>query len=173
MHALSNFQKSIPAPASKQRPASNHDYLCSASNCYSTCSPQPPLVSVWVSNMVPWFQLGQRSKSAHPYPRHCQTRGQRDLGSVGSNIVEKPPRFVENPADPSPSVGPSIRVEEAVQPQKQGDAETEEKLVSQYQPGRMRGVLEQKLHLLRKAKERLWQGIMKVKRIFSVRIRKH
>jgi hypothetical protein len=167
-----DFQKSIHAPASKQRPASNHDYLCTALDCYSTCSPQPPLVSVWVANMLPWLQLGPRPNSIHPYPRHCHTRNQRDLGSTRSNTEEKSSQFLEDPAHPAhpvPSLGPSIRVEEADRPRKQGNTDTG---VGKYQLERMRGVLEQGLDLLRKAKAKVQKGMQNVKRIFSLHISK-
>ena len=93
VNAFRNSQKSILAPASKERPASHHDSLCTAPDCYSTCSSQLP----------------------HVYS--CKRTGQYELG-------------------------------------------------------RMRNNLEQTLDFLRKAKEKVRQGIQKVKRIFSVRMSK-
>jgi len=164
MNTLSNFPKSIPAPALKQRPASNTGYLCTALDSYSTCPPQPPLVPVWVANMV---RLDQPSESTQPYPRHCHTRSRGDLGSVRSDTVEESPRILEHPAGPFAPVGPSICVEEAAQRWKQEYKDTEEEPVGQYQLERVQDILGRALDLLGKAKERMRKGIQNVKRIFQ------
>ena len=171
-NSFSDFQKSIPAPASKQRPASNHDFLCTAPDCSTTCSPQPPLIYTWIKNMIPWLQFARRSKCAHPHLHHCHTGSQRDLEPIRRDAVTDPPWSVEDPADPLPSVSPSTRVAEAAQPPKEGNPDTEEKEICQNQLECMRNSSEQKADLLGKAKERLRQGIKKIKRIFSGRVSK-
>ena len=165
-HSFSNFQKSIPAPASTQRPATNHDFFCTAPDCHTTCSPQLPLILTWLINMIPWLKFVRRSKCAHPHPHHCHWRSQRDLEPVRRDAVTDPPWPVKESAGPLSSVSPSIRDDEAAHPPKQGNADTEEKGISQYQLECMRNSSEQKLGLLGKVKERMRKGIQKIKRIF-------
>lgn len=84
--------------------------------------------------------------------------------------MDDPPQVAEDHVGVPPSQSPSLRVEEATQLSEQNDTNTEEGEVSQEEPVSIRSSPEEQVKKksdhLRKAKEKVWEGIRKVKRFF-------
>ena len=164
-----HLQKRTRARASKQMPASDDNYFCIVPNCSSYCSIRLSPIYVLVTIVLPWLQLVLCSRCAHPYLFHVRVprfQRQRDLNH---NVADEPPPSADDNAGPWPSGGLSTRVERAIQLLEQSQTDMEEKGVSRKQLGSMQRSLKHMkwgLDLPRKAKEKVWEGIRKVKQVF-------
>jgi hypothetical protein len=162
----------IPVPASNRKPASNHNkFFTAVSNFYSACSMQLYPVCVLVAILIHWIHL-LCSQYADRYLFRVHTyraRSQRDIFYAVDNTTDELPRFAEDHAGRWLSGSVLVRLEIAVSLLEQNGKDTEEKGVSHEQLENMRRGLEQvkrTLELMRVAKEKVWEGIQKVKRIF-------
>ena len=118
--------------------------------------------------LIPWIQLRLCSTCAHPYLFHVHLSRPQGENDLGHNTTNEPPHLAEEYADPWPS-SLTARVEKAIQLLEHGHREMEEKGVTQKQLESMRNSLvrmKRRLDLLRKAKEKVREGIKRVKGFF-------
>lgn len=164
-NTFSNFQKIIPTPASQQKSPSNCNYFCAVPNCYSNCFIRLSPIHVLAASLLPWLQLVQCSRCAHPYWFHVHVSRLQSQRDVSHN-------FTDDYAGRWPSWSLPTRVERAIRLLDRSHTDMEEKGVSREQLTSMQRSLEQMkwgLDLLRKAKEKVREGIRKVKQSLSVR----
>ncbi len=169
VNAFSHFQKIF---CTQQEPGTDCNYFCTVPNCSSTCSTRPFPVYVLVAILLPWVQLVQCSRCAHPYLFHVhgpRLRSQRNIGNVMGYPTDKPPPFAEDSAGRPSSGSLSAHVEEAIRLLERNHTYMEDNGVSQKQLESMQGSLERMkrgLDLLGKATRIVRKGVRQTKRIF-------
>lgn len=169
MNNISYFQKRTSVPASEQQPASACNYFCVVPNCSSACSIQSYPVYLLVAILLPWLLLVFCSRCAHPYLFHVHVSRLKFRRDLSHNAADELPQSADDYAGPWPSGSLSTRVERGIQLLERSHTDMEEKGVSREQLGSMQRSLERMkrgLDLLRNAREKVWEGIRKVKQVF-------